>query len=248
MSIGEQNLYIGGHWVPSESGKTYESANPFTGGVATRASAATAVDVQRAVDAAQDAFGSWASLPPSKRRQYLLAAADAVEARASDIIEAITTEMGGPAAWRKYNVKVLAEKLRFAADGSYQGLTGEVIPSENPSRTMIVIRKPVGVVVSIVPWNAPALLVGASVPAALVLGNTVVIKASEQTPRTHGLVAECFVDAGFPAGVVNPHHQRPRERGPGRGGLDRPSERAPRSLYRIDADRPYHCEKGRDLS
>lgn len=111
--------------------------------------------------------------------------------------------MGGPGAWGKYNVKVLAEKLRFAADGSYQGLTGEVIPSENPSRTMMVIRKPVGVVVSIVPWNAPALLVGASVPAALVLGNTVVIKASEQTPRTHGLVAQCFADAGFPAGVVN---------------------------------------------
>jgi benzaldehyde dehydrogenase (NAD) len=203
MFIGENSLFIGGHWVPSESGKTYESLNPFTGGVATRASAATAVDVERAVDAAQNAFGRWASLPPSKRRQYLLAAANAVEARAVDIIEAITTEMGGAAAWGKYNVKVLAEKLRFAAGGSYQGLTGEVIPSENPSRTMMVIRKPVGVVVSIVPWNAPALLVGASVPAALVLGNTVVIKASEQTPRTHGLVAECFADAGFPAGVVN---------------------------------------------
>jgi benzaldehyde dehydrogenase (NAD) len=138
-------------------------------------------------------------LPPSKRRQYLLAAADAVEARASDIIEAITTEMGGPAAWGKHNVKVLAEKLRFAADGSYQGLTGEVIASGNPWRTMIVIRKPVGVVVSIVPWNAPALLVDASVPAALVLGKTVVVKASEQTPRTHGLVAECFALAGFAA-------------------------------------------------
>lgn len=203
MSIGEQNLLIDGHWVPSESGKTYESLNPFTGGVATRASAATAIDVERAVDSAQNAFAGWASLPPSKRRQFLLAAADAVEARADDIIEAITTEMGGPAHWGKYNVEVLVEKLRFAADGSYQGLTGEVIPSENPSRTMIVIRKPVGVVVSIVPWNAPALLVGASVPAALVLGNTVVIKASEQTPRTHGQVAACFEDAGFPPGVVN---------------------------------------------
>ena len=121
MFIGENSLFIGGHWVPSESGKTYESLNPFTGGVATRASAATAVDVERAVDAAQNAFGRWVSLAPSKRRQYLLDAADAVEARAVDIIEGITTEMGGPAAWGKYNVKVLAEKLRFAAGGSYQG-------------------------------------------------------------------------------------------------------------------------------
>lgn len=68
---------------------------------------------------------------------------------------------------------------------------------------MMAIRKPAGVVFSIVPWNAPALLVGASVPAALVLGNTVVIKASEQSPRTHALVAACFADAGLPAGVVN---------------------------------------------
>lgn len=209
MFIGENSLFIGGHWVPSESGKTYESLNPFTGGVATRASAATAVDVERAVDAAQNAFGRWASLPPSKRRQYLLDAADAVEARAVDIIEAITTEMGGPAAWGKYNVKVLAEKLRFAAGGSYQGLTGEVIPSENPSRTMMVIRKPVGVVVSIVPWNAPALLVGASVPAALVLGNTVVIKASEQTPPDPRPGGRMLCGCRLPGWRGQPHYQCP---------------------------------------
>ncbi len=203
MNIGEQNLFIGGQWTPSESGETYESLDPFTGKTATRAASATVADVDRAVGAAQDAFGPWAALPPSERRQYVLAAADAVEARASELSDAITTEMGGPAAWGKYNVKVLAEKLRFAAGAAYQGLAGEVIPSDSPSRTMIAIRRPAGVVASLVPWNAPVLLVGASVPAALVLGNTVVIKASEQTPRTHGLVATCFADAGFPAGVVN---------------------------------------------
>lgn len=203
MTIGDRSLLIGGQWMPSESRQTYRSLNPYSGEVATTAAAATPVDVERAVEAAQAAFSSWSSLPPSKRRHYMLAAADAVEARAAEIIEAITSEMGGPSAWGKYNVKVLTEKLRYAADCSYQGLTGDVIPSENPARTMIAIRKPAGVVVSIVPWNAPALLVGASVPAALVLGNTVVIKASEQTPLTHALVAACFADAGLPAGVVN---------------------------------------------
>ena len=203
MTVAEQNLFIAGQWVPAESGKTYNSLDPLSGEPATRAAAATMVDVDRAVGAAQDAFGSWAALAPGKRRALVLAAAEAVDARAAELSEAITAEMGGPAAWGKYNVKVLVEKLRFAAGAAYQGLTGEVIPSDNPSRTMIAIRKPAGVVVSIVPWNAPVLLVGASVPAALVLGNTVVIKASEQTPRTHGLVAACFADAGFPAGVVN---------------------------------------------
>ena len=203
MTVGGQSLFIGGRWTPSESGATYESFDPFTGQTATRAAAATVVDVDRAVDAAQEAFGPWAALPPSERRRYVLAVADAVEARASELSDAITTEMGGPAAWGKYNVKVLAEKLRFAAGAAYQSLTGEVIPSDNPSRTMIAIRKPAGVVASLVPWNAPVLLVGASVPSALVVGNTVVIKASEQTPRTHGLVVTCFADAGLPAGVVN---------------------------------------------
>lgn len=203
MNVGEQALFIGGRWTPSGSGNTYETLNPFTGKPATRAAAATVADVDRAVQSAHQAFGGWAALPPGQRREYLYTAADAVEARASELSDAITTEMGGPAAWGRYNVKVLAEKLRFAAGAAYQCLTGEVIPSDNPSRTMIAIRKPSGVVASLVPWNAPALLVGASVPAALVLGNTVVIKASEQTPSTHGLVAACFADAGFPAGVVN---------------------------------------------
>ncbi len=61
---------------------------------------------------------------------------------------------------------------------AYEGLTGDVIPSDNSGRTALAIRKPVGVVASIVPWNAPVLLVGASIPTALVLGNTVVMKAS----------------------------------------------------------------------
>lgn len=213
MSVAEQNLFIGGQWVPASNGKTYEAFNPFTGQAATLAASATVDDVDRAVQAAQDAFGPWAALPPSKRRMYLLAAADAVEAMASELSDAITAEMGGPAAWGAYNVKVLAEKLRFSAGAAHQALTGESIPSESPGRTMIAVRKPAGVVASIVPWNAPALLVGASVPAALVLGNTVVIKASEQTPRTHGLVAACFADAGFPAGVVNLITNAPEDAG-----------------------------------
>lgn len=85
--------------MPSESGKTYGSLDPYTGEVATTAAAATPVDVERAVEAAQDAFLGWSSLPPSKRRQYMLAAADTVEARAADLMEAITSEMGGPSAW-----------------------------------------------------------------------------------------------------------------------------------------------------
>jgi len=81
MNSAEQNLFIGGQWTPSESGDTYESLDPFTGKTATRAASATVADVDRAVGAAQDAFGPWEALPPSERRRYVLAAADAVEPR-----------------------------------------------------------------------------------------------------------------------------------------------------------------------
>jgi benzaldehyde dehydrogenase (NAD) len=82
MTVAEQSLFIGGHWTPSESGATYQSVNPYTGDVATRAAAATVADVHRAVDAAQHAFDLWAAFPPHARRHYMLATDDAAEARA----------------------------------------------------------------------------------------------------------------------------------------------------------------------
>lgn len=201
--VKQQDLFIGGSWTAADNGAVYESLDPFTGEPACRAAAAGAVDVERAVRAASAAFPAWASQSPAERSRILFACADAVEARAEEISEAVTAEMGGPSGWGHFNVKLLVDKVRYAAMGAYEGLTGDVIPSDNTQRTALAVRKPVGVVVSIVPWNAPVLLVGASVPAALVLGNTVVMKASEQTPRTHGLVARCFAEGGLPDGVIN---------------------------------------------
>ncbi|MFE9422712.1 aldehyde dehydrogenase [Kitasatospora sp. NPDC006697] len=198
-----QRLLIGGTWQRAAGDRTYEVHDPFTGEVTSRAAAACPADAIGAAEAAERAFPAWSALPPGERRRILWTAADIVEARAQELTEAITAEMGGPAVWGAYNVKALAEKIRYAASAAHEGLTGEVIPSETPGRTSIAVRRPVGVVACIIPWNAPALLAGSSVPAALVLGNTVVMKASEQTPRTHGLVAECLTEAGMPEGVLN---------------------------------------------
>ncbi|MGW1563948.1 aldehyde dehydrogenase [Streptomyces sp. NPDC002144] len=199
----DQLLLINGTWQHATGRRTYEVHDPFTGTVASRAAAASPADVVRAVEAAEHSFPAWSALAPVERRRILWTAAEKLETRAQDLAEAITAEMGGPAAWGGYNLKVLTEKIRYAASAAHEGLTGQVLPSETPGRTSIAVRRPVGVVACIVPWNAPALLVGASVPAALVLGNTVVMKASEQTPRTHSLVAQCFLEAGLPDGVFN---------------------------------------------
>jgi benzaldehyde dehydrogenase (NAD) len=203
VNVHQQELLIGGIWMDAADGATYEAMDPYTGDPVCRAAAASPRDAGLAVQAARDAFPAWAARSPAERFRLLLACADAVEQHSAEIAEAITAEMGGPSGWGHFNVKLLADKVRYAAMSAYEGLTGEVIPSDNTERTALAIRKPVGVVVSIVPWNAPVLLVGASVPTALVLGNTVVMKASEQTPRTHGLIARCFAEAGLPGGVLN---------------------------------------------
>lgn len=203
VNVHQQELLIGGTWMGASDGAKYEVTDPYTGEPVCRAAAASPSDVGLAVRAAREAFPMWAARSPAERCRLLLACADAVEQRSAEIADAVTAEMGGPSGWGHFNVKLLADKVRYAAMSAYEGLTGEVIPSDNTERTAFAIRKPVGVVASIVPWNAPVLLVGASVPAALALGNTVVMKASEQTPRTHGLVARCFAEAGLPDGVLN---------------------------------------------
>ncbi|MFD3457692.1 aldehyde dehydrogenase family protein [Streptomyces sp. NPDC058691] len=198
-----QDLLIDGTWRKAANAHTYTAHDPFTGEVASRAAAAVPADVVRAADAAERAFPPWAASPPAERRRVLWTAAGNIEARAEEISAAITTEMGGPAAWGHYNTTALAEKFRHAASAVHEGLTGELIPSEVPGRTSFAVRRPVGVVACLIPWNAPALLVGNSVPYALAVGDTVVMKAAEQTPRTHGLVAECLIEAGLPDGVYN---------------------------------------------
>jgi benzaldehyde dehydrogenase (NAD) len=203
MATAGQRLLIGGAWQQAADGRTYEVRDPYTGDVASCAAAARPEDVVRAVEAGERAFPGWSATAPNERRRILWAVAQELEARAQELAEAITAEMGGPAAWGAYEVKALTETIRYAASAAHEGLTGEVIPSEQTGRTSIAVRKPVGVVGCIIPWNAPVLLVGNSVPGALALGNTVVMKASEQTPRTHGLVAECFTRAGLPDGVFN---------------------------------------------
>lgn len=198
----ETKLMIGNCDLPATGGATFERAGPMPGTVATRAAAATAQDAIRAVDAAGAAFEQWAKLGPNARRALLLKAADALEARAGEFIEAMSAETGATSPWGGFNVHLAANMLREAAALTTQ-ITGEVIPSDRPGCVAMSIRQPAGVVLGIAPWNAPVILGVRAVATPLACGNTVVLKASELCPRTHLLIGEAFRDAGFPDGVVN---------------------------------------------
>ncbi|WP_342364040.1 aldehyde dehydrogenase [Terrarubrum flagellatum] len=198
----DTRLLINNQDVAAQGDAIFDRLNPMTGEVATKAAAATARDVQLAADAARDAFAAWSETGPNARRALLLKAADALQARASEFVEAMTAETGATAPWAQFNVMLAAGMLREAVSMTTQ-IVGEVIPSDKPGCIAMAVRQPAGVVVGIAPWNAPVILGVRAIAMPLACGNTVVLKASESCPRTHLLIGASMRDAGLPAGVVN---------------------------------------------
>lgn len=205
-------LLIDGKPTPSADGKTFTRKNPITGGIATTASAATVEDARKAADAAAAAFPGWSSTGPAERRALLMAAADNLQARSADIAEAMADEIGATAAWSGFNVMLASGMLREAAAMTTM-IKGELIPSNRPGSMAMATRQPVGVILSMAPWNAPVILGVRSIAMPLACGNTVVMKSSEISPRTHALMIEAVQEAGLPPGVLNVISNAPEDAG-----------------------------------
>ncbi|MEA3389042.1 aldehyde dehydrogenase [Sphingobium sp. CCH11-B1] len=223
MPVSEIQLIIGGE---SRAGASqFERVDPVTGLVATRAAAASVEDAVAAVEAAAGAFSSWSALGPNARRGALMKAADRLEARAADFVDAMMGEIGATEGWARFNLMLSSAMIREAAALTTQ-IGGEVIPSDKPGCIAMAIREPAGVVLSMAPWNAPIILATRAIAVPLACGNTVVLKASEQCPRTHGLIIEAFVEAGLGGGIVNLVTNAPQDAGEVVGAMiDHPAVR-----------------------
>ncbi|MBA4354847.1 MAG: salicylaldehyde dehydrogenase [Novosphingobium sp.] len=180
----------------------FERINPMTGAVASQAEAMTGADMPAIAEKAAAAFPAWAAMGPNARRAVLMKAAGALEARADAFVEAMMGEIGATKGWALFNLGLAASMVREAAALTTQ-IAGEVIPSDKPGCVAMALREPVGVILGIAPWNAPIILGVRAIAVPLACGNAVILKASEQCPRTHALIIEAFADAGFPEGVVN---------------------------------------------
>jgi benzaldehyde dehydrogenase (NAD) len=200
--MSDMSMLINGLKVTAEKGATFERRNPLDGTVATRAPACSPADAVMAVEAAAEAFKKWSETGPGERRALLLKAAEKLEAKTPQFIEAVPAETGATGMWAGFNVFLAAGMIREAASLTTQ-ISGEVIPSDVPGSLAMGIRQPAGVVLGIAPWNAPIILGVRAICVPLACGNTVVLKGSENCPRTHQLIVEAFQEAGFPAGVVN---------------------------------------------
>ena len=154
------------------------------------------------VEAASGAFEEWSNTPPAARRELLNKAAAIMRERSEDIAGTVTDETNGTFGWGMFNVNLAAGMLEEAA-ALTTSVTGEIIPSNVPGLTAMGVRQPAGVVLGIAPWNAPVILGTRAVAAPLACGNTVILKASEVCPRTHGEIVRAIQDAGAPEGVIN---------------------------------------------
>jgi acyl-CoA reductase-like NAD-dependent aldehyde dehydrogenase len=197
------DLYIGGAWVPAASGATFEDGNPYTGETLGTVAAGLREDAQRAVAAASAAFPAWAATPPAARQRIFLAAADILERRRDEVVALLATETGCTFGFAMFQMGFVPGLFRQAAGLAYNPV-GQVIPSDVPGTFAMGVRRPVGVVAAIAPWNAALILSARSIAAPLVAGNTVVFKPSPSSPFVGGLLwAEIFEEAGLPAGVLN---------------------------------------------
>ena len=175
--------------------------NPLTGDVASTAKAMRASDIPALVERAEKAFAAWSVMGPNARRAVLMKAAEALEGRADDFVNAMKAEIGATEGWARFNLMLAASMVREAAALTTQ-INGEIIPSDKPGCLAMALREPVGVLLGIAPWNAPIILGVRAIAAPLACGNSVVLKASETCPRTHEIIVEAFETAGFPDGAI----------------------------------------------
>jgi acyl-CoA reductase-like NAD-dependent aldehyde dehydrogenase len=160
-------------------------------------------DTRRAIEAAQAAFPAWAAMAPSDRQLIFIRAADALERRRSPVIDLLAAETGCGPYFANLQVDFCLAMLRQAGSLAHAP-TGQVLPTDLPGSRALAVRRPVGVVAAIAPWNAALTLAGRAIVGPLALGNTVVLKPSEESPITGGtLWASVFEEAGLPAGAVN---------------------------------------------
>jgi len=195
-------MFIAGELSDSSSGQTTEIRNPATGDLVDTIPKATVEDMRRAIDAAQNAFAEWAALPAVERAALMFKAAQTLREHVPEIAELLTREQGKTLLESRIETQRLADNLDFFA-GLHGALRGQHVEIAKPKAYGMVIRRPLGVVGAIVPWNFPLTLMANKICPALVVGNTVVVKPASTAPLAIARCVELINAVGFPAGVLN---------------------------------------------
>lgn len=196
-------MFIGGSWAASHSGRKYPVYNPATGQVLAQVPKGDVEDVRAAVDSAKRAFEDpgWRQMDPSKRGRLLLKVSQTLRERLADFAKLETLNNGKPLNQAKGDVAMAARHFEYFA-GLADKIQGTTIPVPG-NRFDYTLKEPLGVTAHVVPWNYPLVMAARSIAPALAAGNTVVAKPASFTPLTLLKFAELCKESGIPGGVVN---------------------------------------------
>ncbi|MBE0596943.1 MAG: aldehyde dehydrogenase family protein [Desulfuromonadales bacterium] len=195
--------FINGQWIEPSTGRYGESRNPARNSeIIVEFPLSGREDVDRAVAAAREAYPKWRSLPAPRRGEILFRAAELLRARKEALGQLVTREMGKVLPEGKGDVQEAIDFAYYMA-GEGRRLVSEVVPSESPDKDAKSIRVPHGVFALITPWNFPVAIPVWKVFAALICGNTAVLKPSSDSPLCAARLVEILAAAGLPPGVLN---------------------------------------------
>ena len=199
----EYSNYVDGKWVKSGSGKTFENRNPANeDDLVGIFQDSNADDLNAAVDAASKAYEKWRLMPAPKRAEYLYRVGDILKRDKDKMAREMTREMGKVVDETKGDIQEAID-MAFLAAGEGRRLFGVTTPSELSNKFNMAVRMPLGVAGLITPWNFPMAIPAWKGMAALICGNTVVIKPASLTPLSVVMLTEAFEEAGLPPGVWN---------------------------------------------
>nr|WP_301014546.1 NADP-dependent succinate-semialdehyde dehydrogenase [Thiothrix sp.] len=194
--------YINGQWVAAETGKTLAVRNPATGEVLATVPNCGAEETRQAIAAAETALPAWRAITAAERGRILRRWAELMLAHQDDLALLMTSEQGKPLAEARGEIAYAAAFLDWFAEEGKRAY-GDVIPSPQAGKRLLVIKQPIGVCAAITPWNFPAAMITRKLGPAMAAGCTMVCKPAEQTPLTALALAVLGEQAGLPAGVFN---------------------------------------------
>jgi succinate-semialdehyde dehydrogenase/glutarate-semialdehyde dehydrogenase len=201
-SLFRQQCHIGGQWVDASDRETIDVVNPATGDSIGSVPRLTATDVERAIQAANQALPAWRETSAKERAKLLRRWYDLCMAHQEDLATILTSEQGKPLAEARGEIAYGSSFIEWFSEEAKR-VYGDVIPAATSDRRIVVLKQPVGVVAAITPWNFPNAMITRKAGAALAAGCTIVIKPASATPFSALALAELAVEAGIPPGVLN---------------------------------------------
>ena len=201
------NNFVNGKFVPSSGTDRITVKNPATGKAICTVPDSTQEDVDAALESAKKAQAQWAKQPAIARAKLLKAIASKIRENLEPLARVITEEQGKTLALSRIEVDFTADYFDYMAEWGRR-IEGEIIESDRPGETILLFRQPIGVIGGILPWNFPFFLIARKAGPALITGNTIVIKPSEETPHCAVKFCELLEQLAVPPGLINVVHGR----------------------------------------